>query len=1024
MKHPTQILLILAALLLAPLTASPVRAASLLPTDLRVEYLAEPLGVDVTKPRFFWQDIGSERGAHQAAYQIQVRQGRKGIWDSGKVESAETIQVEYAGAALASDTSYDWRVRVWDQRDRASDWSREAKFATSFFKPEDWKAKWIGRRPEEEWRKAWDARRAKEAAAGWKHENASNDPVIWHRFHDPPYDAAPLLRKRFALEKPVKEARLYVTGLGQYEVFLNGRRLDGGAIAPGVTDYNKRVLYNCYDVTRELRRGGNALSVMLGRGWYDLICYEVWDFAHASWLAQPKALVQLSVVFSDGSRALITSDETWKVADGPLVFDDMRRGEIYDARREVAGWSEAAFEDAAWVPASLVPPPKGKLCAELMEPIRPTAEFKPAKLIAPPPSSTNVTAKVQAAVKGSQLAIRASNSLFGEPAPGQVKTLRVEYLLGGKKQTREAVENTLLEINGGGQPLTILKAEYGADAAGSSWLFESPQNLAGRARLHLDGRGRRGETVRLTYYPYRDRNGHLGMNVHGQEQYYIVKGESDEVAELHFAYFGARYVLVRGLSKPPRAEDMTLFEVRSAVESAGEFECSDPLLNRLHSNIRWTQSGALHSFPQDCWTREKLGWTGDAHLTAEEAIFNFGMAAHYTKYAGDHRDNQRADGGIAALVPSNRDGNESVTWSGSCVLIPWQLYTYYGDKRILAENFDTGARFLAAAHQEGKRPLIYFGGPGDWCPSWAKTREQIPDHPDFGVTNGTFPGAPEGHLFYGTAYHVRLARTLAQMAEVLGRADDAARYRKLATDVTAALSAEFFDEEKHVYHGNKPSDYRQSANALALWLDLVPREQRQAVLDSLLADIAARHGHLNAGVLGTQALFEALSLAGHADTAFEIATQKTYPGYLWPMLEYDLTTLPEHWEGFGTHEHPMFGSVGAFFYKWLAGIQPDPAAPRFKQFSIRQSVDNPLQFVKASYRSIRGPIRSEWRKEGRALTLRVEIPANTEADVFVPKFGHPKPRITEDSQVLPGGEDVGDAVKFRLGSGKYAFRVL
>jgi len=663
------------------------------------------------------------------------------------------------------------------------------------------------------------------------------------------------------------------------------------------------------------------------------------------------------------------------------------------------------------------------LCAERMEPILPRAEFKPVKITAAPPSSTNVTTQVRAAVKNNRLSQPVNNSVFGEPAPNRVKTLRVEYSVGDEKRVAEAKEESTLELDGGSRPLTILKAEYGDVATGNAWLFEFPQNIAGHLRLHVDGRGRGGETVRLTYFPYCDSKGRLDMNFHGQEQYHILKGAADEVTELHFAYFGARYVRVCGLTQPPRVEDATLVEVRTAVEDAGEFACSDPLINRLQSNIRWTQADALHSLPQDCWTREKLGWTADAHLTAEEAIFNYGMAALLSKYVGDHRDNQRADGGIASFVPSRDEGNESGTWSGSCILVPWQLYTYYGDRQILDASFDMGLRYLAAAQPEPGRPLIFGGGPGDWCPPWSKAPGDVPGHPEFGVKNPTFPCAPEGGLFYGTVYHARLAHTLAQMADVLGRNADAAHCRDVEAATVAALNAAFFDAANAVYHGEQPTEYRQSPNAFALWLDLVPQAQRKAVLDNLLRDVAARGGHLNAGILGTQALFEMLPREGRADVAYEMAAQKTYPGLLWPMLEYGLTTLPEHWEGFGTHEHPMFGSVGAFFYKWLAGIQPDAAVPGFKRFSIRPSVDNPLTFVRASYRSIRGPIRSEWRKEGAGLALNVEIPANTEADVYVPKMGLAKPRISEDGHARTDGEDAGAAVKFHLGSGAYAFRV-
>ncbi|MEI7900929.1 MAG: family 78 glycoside hydrolase catalytic domain [bacterium] len=880
------------------------------PTNLRCEYLKNPQGVDVSKPRFFWEDRSEARGFRQSAWQLELKRDTQAIWDSGKVASGETVQIEYNGPALAPCTLYSWRVRVWDQNNKASDWSAPARFSTGL---RDWKAQWIGRRPEAEWRARYQASRdaeAKDPSGRWSNpDNQPRDPLEWITAHPKPiHDPAPLLRKGFSLDKPVKTALLYVTGLGHYQLFLNGERADNGALAPGFTDYNKRVLYNTYDLTSLLKRGGNCLGLMLGRGWYNELCgAEPWGFSKASWVAQPKAIAELHILFEDGSRQLIASDETWKAADGPMVFDDMRFGEVYDATREIPGWCCATFDDAGWANAALVPAPKGKLTAEVMEPVRGTAEFKP----------TAVT-----------------------PLPA------------GKE----------------------------------AWLFAFPQNLACQARLSFNGAGMRGKTLKFTFNTFLDKAGRLATASGATSSYYICKGEPREVIQLpQFGYVGGRYVTIEGLASATAAEELRLVEVRSAVEDAGTFECSDPLLNQLQSNIRYTQSSALHSFPQDCWTREKLGWTGDAHVTCEEALFNFGMGPHYTKYLQDHADNQSAGGGISAYVPDHREGNESVTWSGTCIVIPWQLYTYYGDKRILAEMFEVGKKYLAAAQQEGKRPLIFFGGPADWCPPWAKTPGQLEyGHAELGVPRGTFPGAPEGHLFYGTAHYFRLCTLMARIAGILGKTEDAVWFVTRAAAVKAALNAEFFDAATATYRGDKPTEYRQAANAHALWLGLAPAEQRQEVLANLVGDIVAKHGgHLNTGVLGTQALFEGLPEAGRADIAFEMAMQKDYPGYFWPMLEYGLTTLPEHWEGFGTHEHPMFGSVGAFLYKRLAGIQPDPAAPGFKHFFIRPAFNVPLTFVKATYHSVRGQIRSEWRKEGGTLTLEVEVPCNTEANVFV-----------------------------------------
>jgi hypothetical protein len=572
----------------------------------------------------------------------------------------------------------------------------------------------------------------------------------------------------------------------------------------------------------------------------------------------------------------------------------------------------------------------------------------------------------------------------------------------------------------------------------TAWLFTFPQNVACQMRFRVDASAMRGKALKFGFYTYQEPDGRLTTPSGPTFSYHIASGKAVETIHLpQFGYAGGRYVTVEGLEKEPSPSDMVLLEVRSAVEDAGRFESSDPLLNRLQSNIRWTQSSALHSFPQDCWTREKLGWTGDAHLTAEEAIFNFGMGAHYTKWMSDHLDVQGADGGIAPFIPNFRPGNEGLTWSGTGIIIPWHLYTYYGEKRILEEMLESGEKYVSAAPTMRGKSDIFFGGPGEWCVPWAKTVDQIEGRKEeMAVPYSTFPGGGEGHYVYGTAYYCRLAGILEQMATVLGKTEEAQQWRQRRERVAAAYNAEFFDTQENIYHGEHPTDYRQAANIIPLWFGMVPNDARDAVIANLIGDIVARHeGHLNTAVIGTQALFEELPRLGRTDLAYEIAMQKDYPGYLWPILEFGLTTLPEHWEGFGTHEHPFFGSVGAFFYKWLAGIQPDETAPGFQRFRICPSIENPLTFVEASYHSIRGPIRSEWRKSGSTLSLEVEVPANTEAEVEVPKFGYERPQITEGGKVIwerskegdcPGirfAKDLPAAVRFRVASGTYQFKV-
>jgi alpha-L-rhamnosidase len=1017
-------------------------AAGLVPNDLRCEYLRHPQGVDVLKPRFFWVDRSTTRGLRQTGWQIQLKRQDRMIWDSGKVLSDESIQIEYAGPPLESTATYRWRVRIWDQAGGPSAWSEESEFSTGLFRAQEWQAKWIARWSENEWTQRYQASREAERQSpdAWgDFTRCPRDPAKWAFSHPKPYEPCPLLRKEFTLGKPVKEALLHVTGLGNYQLFLNGQRIDNGALAPGMTDYTKQVLYNTYELASRLRPGNNTLGLVLGNGWYNELCPDLWGFWKAPWVAQPKAIAQLRVTFADDSQVSIATDETWKVRESPILFSDFRIGDVYDATREIPGWCEPGFDASAWVQAAVVPGPLGRLKAELLEPIRPCAEFRPDDVSTMGRSRmVEVTKQVADLLTTNGLVVPVNNGLSqGDPAPGVLKTLRVEYTREGAKGMATAREGTTLRLPADGAKMAISRATYGEDTSGT-WLFSFPQNLACQLRFKVAATGLRGKPLKFTFYTYRDSQGRLLTPSGPSYSYYVCKGEKEEVIQLpQFGYAGGRYVTVEGLENAPSKDAMTLVELRSAVEDAGALETSDPLLDRLQQNVRWTQANALHSFPQDCWTREKLGWTGDAHLTAEEAMFNFGMGALYTKWMRDHLDVQGADGGLAPFIPNFRSGNEGLTWSSSGIIIPWELYRYYGDKRILEQMRESGARYLEAAPTLAGKPRIYFGGPAEWCVPWAKTIDQIDErNADLAVPYSTFPGGGEGHCVYGTAYYYRLAGILEETARVLGRPEDAQRWRDRREQVGRAFHREFFDPAHRIYHGENPTDYRQAANVIPLWFGMVPEEFRESVIANLVGDIVARQeGHLNTAVTGTQALFEELPRLGQADLAYEMAMQKSYPGYLWPIVHFGLTSLPEHWEGFGTHEHPFFGSVGAFFYKWLGGIQPDEQAPGFKHFWIRPSIDNPLEHFKASYRSVRGLIRSEWRKSGSSLSLEVEVPANAEADVEVPKFGYASPQIEEGGAVvwtegrdrertgILAATEIPQAIRFRVAGGTYRFQV-
>lgn len=321
-------------------------------TKLTTEYFRHWLGSDVRKPRFSWRLQSDRRGMLQAAYRLQVALGTAGfqelLWDSGKVESEQSLHVEYGGVSLQSRTRYLYRVKVWDNFGRESDWSDVDWFETALLDIREWEAQWI-------------APFAKTAV--------------------PRLEPASLLRKTFTLRGPLRSARIYASAAGVYEIELNGGRVGDVFMAPGWTSYTKRMQYQTYDVTSGLAEGANGIGITLANGWY------VWEH-RKSYGDRWAALLQLHIAYEDGTEEVIATDPTWKASTGPIRYSEIYHGETYDARLEQRGWSEAGFDDSAWAAVETLDLPLSVLTAQENEPPRVTETLKPVSLIRTPSGET------------------------------------------------------------------------------------------------------------------------------------------------------------------------------------------------------------------------------------------------------------------------------------------------------------------------------------------------------------------------------------------------------------------------------------------------------------------------------------------------------------------------------------------------------------------------------------------------------------------------------------------------------------
>jgi alpha-L-rhamnosidase len=422
-------------------------------------------------------------------------------------------------------------------------------------------------------------------------------------------------------------------------------------------------------------------------------------------------------------------------------------------------------------------------------------------------------------------------------------------------------------------------------------------------------------------------------------------------------------------------------------------------LNQIQQATLWSYVSNAHSIPTDCPTREKNGWTADAHLAAEQALYNFDVAAFYSKWMDDFDDAQRKDGQLPGIIPSGGWGYTSdigPAWDSALFLIPWYVYLYCGDQQILTAHYPTMQRYLDWMARQAPEGIAAFGL-GDWVAFDTKTSSALTS----------------------TAYYHEDARIAAHTARLLGRKDNETSYSALAERLRQAWQKQFFDAATASVDNNS-----QTALSCALYFHLLPPEHEAAVFEKLLSAVEKRDYHLDTGILGAKYVMQVLLDRGRADVACRIAMQKTLPGWGW-WIDQGATTLWEDWRGEASLNHIMFGDVSAWFYKALAGLALDEREPGFGRATIRPQVVGGLTHAEADYHSVRGRWGVAWKvKEGR-FELSVQVPANASAEVHVPcaelreiREGGKPVKEAEGVRVLQGGQ--GSSV-VEVGAGSYRF---
>lgn len=816
--------------------------------DLTTEYQVNPIGMDCLKPRFSWKISSEEQGVMQQAYHIVVSDKNGEVWNSGKVEKDSSLLVPYEGNALKPQTLYQVKVRVFDNKEKEG--IAEGTFETGILRGTNLSANWI------------------------THELALEDT------------SCAIFTKSFQAQKKVKKVRVYATALGIYEIKINGQKIGDSYLAPGWTNYKKRIQYQTYKADGHLKED-NKIEITVANGWYK--GYLSFTCTPNQYGDRTATLAEIHITYEDGSKEVITTDATWKVYTGPIKSAELYMGETYDSLAEYVLHGNAVaieHEEGCF--------DKTRLVSQECEPVRIMKKF-PAK----------------------------------------------EYMETPKKEK---------VINFG-------------------------QNIAGFVELKV--KGEKGQQVKIRHAETLDKDGDFypeTLRAAISEDIFICDG-TEQTFIPHFTFHGFQYISVEGLEEI-NIEDFTACAIHTDMADTGSFTCSNSMINQLQSNIYWGQSDNFVDIPTDCPQRdERLGWTGDAQVFAGTAAYIRNTARFFTKWLHDLASEQAEDGGVSHIVPDVLGSYSASAWSDAATIIPWVIYETYGDKKILEEQYESMKGWVdyITNHTESNRLWMSGYQYGDWL---ALDKEEFVDR----------TGATDRYLI-ANAYYLYSMDIVKKSALVLEKSEEAKYYGDLYEKVLSIFRKEYFTSTGRMVGET------QTALTLALHFNLAEEKDKERIAKMLEGNIGAHKNHLSTGFVGTPYICHALSDHNLHELAGVLFLKEDFPSWLYAVKK-GATTIWERWNsilpngdfdesGMNSLNHYAYGSIGEWMYKKLAGINVIEAG--YKKFYIKPMFIKGITSVSASFDSVYGLIKSEWKCKNEKITVKIEIPANTTALLYLPE---------------------------------------
>lgn len=1009
-------------------------SSALAPTYLRADGQTTAVLLGEPVPTLAWTVNDSQRAEAQTAYQVRVdsasaEPGSRHVWDSGRVTSSNSTDVTYRGTALTSNQTYSWSVRTWNRQGDASAWSAPARFDSGLFSPSDWSAWWL----------------------------QANDGA--------------LVRGAFDVTKPVARARLYFAAQGLLEPHLNGSLIAPNQVLDSsVTDYDKRVLYREFDVTKRITQGSNALAFMVETGQYT---------------QRPKFVVQLNITYTDGSAATFGTDPTWKSAAGPVVGGDFYAGETYDARKAITGWDAAGFDDSSWAPAHAVAPVAHQ---------QSIAQGKAVTALDTTTCCGWSTAALTDGVDGSHDSSQGYHSAIVSTSDS---TKWVQVDLGAAQNLRQIrlfparpTNDTAGDLVGAGFPVRYRVQVSDDPAFASSTTIvdhtDADQPNPGTASVDLPTNVT-GRYVRVTatkLYCYGSicnlRLAELGIYGATSAPAYsaITQLEADPTPPTQIVSnivpvketrpgagqrvydFGQNYTgWVKIQAAQPSGTTVAL-KKGEILDANGHVTTSNISFSagdvRQIDRYTFAGSGTEIYAPRFNYSgfryAELTGLPEDATVTVTAQVEHTNVATT-GEFSSSSAILNKIQGAVTQTqlnalqsIPVDCPTREKRGWLGDAAdsdleamsnLDMQAFYTkWLGDIRTSAYP-DNSLPSVAPAH-----------GRTDWRtdPAWGTAYPQIAwdAYVEYGSTElietnysqikawvdylGTISdsdhivvnspttwgddwvsivGTP--HQYFQTGFFYLDADLLAKMATVMGKSADAAHYSELADQIAAGFVKRYFDAETGVFATGTQLSY-----AMPLVLGIVPAGHEQATLDKLVQNIVANNNHVTTGFVGTTFVFQALGKYNRNDIALAIAQRTDYPSFGY-MVNEGPGTIWEKWQnssapdGTSSKDHiGLGGSVGQWFYQQLGGIQPGTAA--YRTFTLAPSVVGGLTDVTARQRTVRGTIVSSWHRDGAKLTYRASVPVGATATIKLPLLGGRGSTVREGGRTIVSNGHAGQPV--------------